>query len=158
MVFSGVVNSRSRGQMLDCRCYGQHSHQNESRTEIRLEPYLYELFSSKIRPARTSGTVRVLCKTRLIFPRINGPSMCGYTGHFFIYHGKWPFYRGKLPRCVWPDFPEINLPWEISMVTSKIAKKPLITLNLVKSKGFSIPKAKQPIRFHQHETPQNCFF
>ena len=84
--------------------------------------------------------------------------MCGYTGHFFIYHGKWPFYRGKLPRCVWPDFPEINLPWEISMVTSKIAKKPLITLNLVKSKGFSIPKAKQPIRFLQHETPQNCFF
>ena len=84
--------------------------------------------------------------------------MCGYTGHFFIYHGKWPFYRGKLPRCVWLDFPEINLPWEISMVTSKIAKKPLITLNLVKRKGFSIPKAKQPIRFLQHETPQNCFF
>ena len=76
----------------------------------------------------------------------------------FIYRGKWPFYRGKLPRCVWPDFPEINLPWEISMVRSKIAKKPLITLNLVKSKGFSIPKAKQPIRFLQHETPQNCFF
>ena len=62
--------------------------------------------------------------------------MCGYTGHFFIYHGKWPFYRGKLPRCVWPDFPEINLPWEISMVTSKIAKKPLITLNFGKKQGF----------------------
>ena len=83
--------------------------------------------------------------------------MCGYTGHFFIYPGKWPFYRGKLPRCVWPDLPEIHLPWEISMVTSKIAKKPLITLNLVKSKGFSIPKAKQPIRFLQNETPKNCF-
>ena len=24
--------------MLDCRCYGQHSHKNESRTEIRREP------------------------------------------------------------------------------------------------------------------------
>ena len=26
-----------------------------------------------MRPARINGTVRVLCKTRLIFPRINGP-------------------------------------------------------------------------------------
>ena len=25
--------------MLDCRCYGQHSHENESRTEIRREIY-----------------------------------------------------------------------------------------------------------------------
>ena len=52
---------------------------------------------------------------------------CGYTGHF--YGGKWPFYQGKLGRCLWPYFPEINLPWEISMVTSKRRKKPLTTFN-----------------------------
>ena len=33
---------------------------------------------------------------------------CGYRGHF--YRVKWPFYRGKLTWCVWPDFHEINLP------------------------------------------------
>ena len=46
---------------------------------------------------------------------------CGYTGNFYL--GKWPFYRGKLAWCVWPDFPEINLPREISVVTSKKKKK-----------------------------------
>ena len=46
VVMQGEGNSRSRGQMLDYRCYGQHAHENESRTEIRREPYLYELFSS----------------------------------------------------------------------------------------------------------------
>ena len=83
--------------------------------------------------------------------------MCGYTGHFLIYHGKWPFYRGKLPRCVWPDFPEINLPWEISMVTSKIAKKPLITFNLVKSNGFRYPRQNSQSDFFKMK-PQKIAF
>ena len=54
---------------LDCRCYGQHSHENESRTEIRREQF--------------KRAVVVLDKTfsykwyssRLIFPRINGPNL-----------------------------------------------------------------------------------
>ena len=32
--------------MLDCHCYGQYSHENESRTEIRREPFIYELLLS----------------------------------------------------------------------------------------------------------------
>ena len=60
-------NSRPPGQMLDCHFYGQHSHENKSRTEIRREPF--------------TRAVLVLDKTfsykwqssRLIFPRINGP-------------------------------------------------------------------------------------
>ena len=30
--------------MLDCLCYGQHSHENESRIEIRREPFIRALF------------------------------------------------------------------------------------------------------------------
>ena len=52
---------------MDWSCYGQHSHENESRTEIRREPFI--------------RAVLVLDKTCsykwysscLIFPRINGP-------------------------------------------------------------------------------------
>ena len=47
------------GATLDCRCYGQHSHENESRTEIRREPFiravlvldktcLYKWYSSRL--------------------------------------------------------------------------------------------------------------
>ena len=53
----------------DCRCYGQHSQENESGTEIRREPFI--------------RAVLVLDKTcsykwyssRLIFPLINGPNV-----------------------------------------------------------------------------------
>ena len=63
----GEGNSRPPGQILDCRCYGQHSHENESRTEIRREPFI--------------RAVLVLDKTcsykwyssRLIFPRVKWP-------------------------------------------------------------------------------------
>ena len=82
--------------------------------------------------------------------------MCGYTRHFLFTVANEPFYRGKLPRCVWPDLPEIHLPWEISMVTSKRAKKPPMTLNLVKSCGFRYP-SKTTIRFLQHETAKFAF-
>ena len=51
----------------------------------------------------------------------------GYMGHF--YHRKWPFYRRKLAWCMWQDFPKINLPWELSMVTSKGRKKRPMTIN-----------------------------
>ena len=61
--------------MLECRCYGQHSHENESRAEISRREHSYEPFSSSIRHARINSTVRVLFKTPLIFPRINGPNV-----------------------------------------------------------------------------------
>ena len=56
-------------RLVGCRCYGQHSHENESRTEIRREPFI--------------RAVLVLDKTcsykwyssRLIFPLINGPNV-----------------------------------------------------------------------------------
>ena len=44
----------------------------ESRTEIRREPFIRAVLILD-RHARINGTVRVLFKTRLIFPRINGP-------------------------------------------------------------------------------------
>ena len=49
--------------------------------------------------------------------------------------------------CLWPDLSKINLPWEISMVKSKRRKKLPMTFNVVNSQGFSIPKAREPIRF-----------
>ena len=60
-------NSRPPGQMLHCHCYGQHSHENESRAEIRRKLFIQAVF--------------VLDKTcsykwhslHLIFPCINGP-------------------------------------------------------------------------------------
>ena len=40
----------------------------------------------------------------------------------------------------------------------KNSKETAYNIKLGKKQGFLIPKAKQPIRFLQHETPQNCFF
>ena len=84
---------------------------------------------------------------------------CGYTGHF--YRGKWPFYCGNLAWCVWPDFPKINLPWEISMVTSKRRKKPAMTFNVVSSKQgfFRFPRQESQSSFFiwQHETAKKYF-
>ena len=71
---------------------------------------------------------------------------CGYT---------WPFYREKLAWCVRLDFPEINLPSEISMVTSKRRKKPPIKFNAINSLGFSISKVRDPIRFLRLTTTWN---
>ena len=48
-------------------------HMKTSKEQKKDANYLRELFSSYIRHARTNGTIRLLCKTRLIFPRINGP-------------------------------------------------------------------------------------
>ena len=67
--------------------------------------------------------------------------MCGYMEHF--YHGEWDFYNGKLVCCVWLDFPEINLPCEISMDTSKRRKTPAMTFNMVNKKGDLIPQGKR---------------
>ena len=47
---------------LDCRCYGQHSHENKSRTVLD-KTYSYKWFCC------------ILCKTQLIFLRINGPNV-----------------------------------------------------------------------------------
>ena len=80
---------------------------------------------------------------------------CSCTGHF--YRGKWPFYSGKLAWCVWRDCPEINLPWGISMVTSKRRKKPPMTFNVVNSWGLWIPKpnkANQVSSFNTNMKPQ----
>ena len=85
---------------------------------------------------------------------------CGYTGHF--YRGKWPFYCGNLAWCVWPGFPEINLPWKISMVTSKRRKKPAMTFNVVSSKqGFldsQGKRANQVSSFDNMKPPKNILF
>ena len=59
---------------------------------------------------------------------------------------KWLFYCVKLAWCLWLDLSVMNLPQEISMVTSERRKKPPVTFN---SGGFSIPKAREPIRFLQ---------
>ena len=71
---------------------------------------------------------------------------CDYTEHF--HHGKWPFYRGKFRRCVWPNLPEINLSCEISMQdTSKRRKKNGHDIwRVINSIGVSTPKAIEPIR------------
>ena len=45
------------------------SHVNEAVSKIRLEPFIREVRE------RINGTVRVLCKARLIFSRINGPNV-----------------------------------------------------------------------------------
>ena len=60
-------NSRPPGQMLDCHCYGQHSHENESRAEIRRKPFIQAVF-----------VLDKICSykwysSRLIFSCINGP-------------------------------------------------------------------------------------
>ena len=84
---------------------------------------------------------------------------CSCTGHF--YRGKWPFYSGKLAWCVWRDCPEINLPWEISMVTSKRRKKPPMTFNVVNSWGLWIPKpnkANEVSSFNTNMKPQKIEF
>ena len=85
---------------------------------------------------------------------------CGYTGHF--YRGKWPFYCGNLAWCVWPDFPKINLPWEISMVTSKRRKKPAMTFNVVSSKQRFLDsqgkRASQVSSFDHMKPPKNILF
>ena len=84
---------------------------------------------------------------------------CSCTGHF--YRGKWPSYSGKLAWCVWRDCPEINLPWEISMVTSKRRKKPPMTFNVVNSWGLWIPKpnkANQVSSFNTNMKPQKIEF
>ena len=58
-------NSRPPGQMLDCRCDRQYSHENQSRTEIRHKPFIQAFFvlDTVVRHARINGTVH---KTRLI--------------------------------------------------------------------------------------------
>ena len=33
-------SGNENGATLDCRCYGQHSHENDSRTDIRREPFI----------------------------------------------------------------------------------------------------------------------
>ena len=85
---------------------------------------------------------------------------CGYTGHF--YRGKWPFYCGNLAWCVWPDFPKINLPWEISMVTSKRRKKLAMTFNVVSSKQRFLDsqgkRANQVSSFDNMKPPKNILF
>ena len=68
--------------------------------------------------------------------RRDGDVQVWLQGHF--YRGKRPFYRGKLAWFVWPDFHEINLPWEIS-----------------------IPKGEKVMKFFillQHETAKKWFF
>ena len=52
-----------------------YSHENKSRTEIRRETFLRAVLVLDKTCSCINGTVRVLFKTRLIFPRINGPTI-----------------------------------------------------------------------------------
>ena len=61
-----------RRAVLDCRCYGQHSHENESRTEIRSEPFIRAVFVLD-KTCSYDATFRVLFKTRLIFSSYKWP-------------------------------------------------------------------------------------
>ena len=73
-----------------------------------------------------------------------------------------PFTCGNLAWCVWPDFPEINLPWEISMVTSKRRKKPAMTFNVLSSKQRFLDsqgkRANQVSSFDNMKPPKNILF
>ena len=55
--------------MLDCRCYGQHSHKNKSRAEIRREPFIRAVFVLDYTCSYKWYSLR------LIFPCINGLSV-----------------------------------------------------------------------------------
>ena len=84
-------NSRPPRQLLDCHCYGQHSHENESRAEIRRKPFIQAVF--------------VLDKTcsykwyssRLIFSCINGPiKKSPSTLHFDKFGKVWKFNKKNM--------------------------------------------------------------
>lgn len=58
---------------------------------------------------------------------------------------------------VWLDFPEINLPHEISMIVSKTRKKLLMTFHVVNSEGFWYPRQENQSAFfirHQVKPPK----
>ena len=61
---------QSKYTMLDCRCYGQHSHKNKkSRAEIRREPFIRAVFVLDYTCSYKWYSLR------LIFPCINGLSV-----------------------------------------------------------------------------------
>ena len=60
---------QSKYTMLDCSCYGQHSHKNKSRAEIRREPFIQAVFVLDYTCSYKWYSLR------LIFPCINGLSV-----------------------------------------------------------------------------------
>ena len=60
---------QSKYTRLDCRCYGQHSHKNKSRAEIRREPFIRAVFVLDYTCSYKWYSLR------LIFPCINGLSV-----------------------------------------------------------------------------------
>ena len=68
LIFGGKTWCRNfeTRPMLDCHCYGQQSHKNESRTEIRRKPLIWAVF------VLDKTCLYKWCSSRLIFPRING--------------------------------------------------------------------------------------
>ena len=56
-----------------------------------------------------------------------------------------PFPTGNSFQDVWPKFPELSFPREISMDTSKRTKEEPMTFPEQASLGFLIPKANRPI-------------
>ena len=68
LIFGGKTWCRNfeTRSMLDCHCYGQQSHKNESRTEIRRKPLIWAVF------VLDKTCLYKWCSSRLIFPRING--------------------------------------------------------------------------------------
>ena len=69
--------------MLDCRCYGQHSHKNKSRTEIRREPFVRRAFVLD-KTCLINGAVRII----LYFPCINGPNVTDKLDYMSVASGQ----------------------------------------------------------------------
>ena len=63
------TETQSKRTMLDCRCYGQYSHENESRAEIRREPFIQAIF------VLDYTCLYKWYSSHLIFPCINGRSL-----------------------------------------------------------------------------------
>ena len=76
-----------RRAVLDCRCYGQHSYENESRTEIRTEPFIRAVFvldkTCSYNFARIMVQFASYLRHVLFFPRINGPNAWFRYNHYY---------------------------------------------------------------------------
>ena len=69
--------------MLDCHCYGKHSHKNESRTEIRCEPFIRAVF------ILDKTCLYKWCSSHHIFPCINGPNMADKVDYMWVASVQW---------------------------------------------------------------------
>ena len=85
LIFGGKTWCRNfeTRTMLDCHCYGQHSHKNESRTEIRCKPFIWAVF------VLDKTCLYKWCSSCLIFPRINGLNVTDKLDCMSVASGQW---------------------------------------------------------------------